>query len=84
MMSIWLELYMLAVLVFIVADIACVLYGISTDGGPQREIRRAQTIKRIHQDTIEQIDETAAYYAGLYRYISRRLEEETRRRRSSR
>ena len=47
------------------------------------EARRIKALRSIHQSTMMRIDDTADYYAGLFRYISRRLNDEIRRRQSS-
>jgi uncharacterized protein YpmB len=39
-------------------------------------------IRAKQEETLRQIDETGEYYAGLYRYIARRLDHESRRRQS--
>ena len=81
-MSILLDLWLSCAVLSIVAGIIYILEKSYADRPAQREAEKMQAMKRMHQDAIEQIDETADYYAGLYRYISWRLDEETRRRRS--
>ena len=61
-----------------------VLVAISwTPRGYDDEPREVEALGRVHRDTVTRIDDTADYYAGLFRYVSRRLDEETRRRQSS-
>lgn len=39
-------------------------------------------IKAEHDETVRQIDRTAEYYVGLYRYIAKRVDDQSRRRQS--
>ena len=77
-MMIWILCIVLAVLLI------CVIISIAAALN-EPEDTHAQKVERIkakHQETIREIDRTADYYVGLYRYIAKRLDDESRRRQS--
>ena len=44
--------------------------------------KKAAYISQTYEQTLRQLDETGDFYARLYEYIDRRLDDESRRRRS--
>ena len=44
--------------------------------------RKTAHVHQTHQETMQLLDKTADYYVRLYRYIDRRLDDESRRRQS--
>ena len=69
-------LVVLAVVAVVAAIVTAVVASEDSHAG------RVARIQGKHQDALRQIDGTAEYYAGLYRYIARRLDHESRRRQS--
>ena len=61
-----------------VVAIVCLMFDEPRD--PYQE--KARRIKAAEDEVMREMDETGAYYAGLYRYIAQRLGDQSSRRQS--
>jgi hypothetical protein len=71
----------LAVLLVLVAVVAAIIAAVVA-AHEDSHAGRVARMQAKHQDALRQIDGTAEYYSGLYRYIARRLDHESGRRQS--
>ena len=71
----------LVVLLLLGAMLTACILAVTWDKGDTHETRVAQ-VCRTHQETMHLLDKTADYYARLYEYIDKRLDDEFRRRQS--
>lgn len=72
-------LILLALALIVAAVTIIILAGSQNGDSHEASVARMQAKQK---ETLHQIDTTGAYYAGLYRYIARRLDDESRRRQS--
>ncbi|MHB1459463.1 MAG: hypothetical protein ACYC0V_21340 [Armatimonadota bacterium] len=74
------EVLIVMAIVLVVAMVAIIIAVGATNANSHEK-----RIARMHEkqkESLQQIDKTGEYYRGLYRYIARRLDDESRRRES--